>query len=730
MKSNRFILASVFFICVLCASTTPVRADIDNKGTDFILSFTPNIYAGNDELHLTSDVPTTATVNYPVIAPVFTTTVAVNPGAVTIVELPTSSSQGWTAHTPQDNAVEITAPEEVVTYMINRAAATSDAALGLPVDTMNTEYIVSTYNEAFVAAEFIITAAYDGTTVNFTPTNALTNGTLAGTPVSISLNRGQGYLVQSSSFGNTGGLAGTIVTADKPIGVTNGNGCTQVPIGTTACDTLMEVAQPISTWANQALAINLPERPNGTVYRILASQDNTSVSQDGSTIGTINKGQFLEIGPLPDNHVLSGDKPIFVTQYITGNDAPGAGSGDPAMGNVIPTAQFLNAYTFSTVGGQQFAFHYLMLVVNNADVGTLLLDGAPVGAGSYTAIPGTAYSTATLGLSEGTHTTSSTNPHGIYVLGYNSYDSYLYPGGGRFKAINPIGDPYPPICAVHYDGIAFSGTGTDNRPSEDVNNNGVLDQGEDLNNNNQIDKDKGVYFVELLPGSSNVNFLANAFVPGAAQVGFSAKAVDSNQPLIGTVRVTDGAGNSCDAPLSTLASCDGVPGGGKVVDRCGVCGGDGTSCLGCVSTDLTATLVAMDGGSLAQKQLVQRGARLLGKNKKYKKLAKSISDQAEALYLAQWTGVWSFGVDASQCSNSEFCVSSSTAAPVNSFVDGSNQFNALLKQLNAPLHKSGTQQFKINTLLNKGHSLHKSNVQQSQGIPTTVSQCSSVNQSD
>lgn len=38
--------------------------------------------------------------------------------------------------------------------MINRAQYTSDAALGLPVDTLNTEYIVMTYNEAFLSAQF------------------------------------------------------------------------------------------------------------------------------------------------------------------------------------------------------------------------------------------------------------------------------------------------------------------------------------------------------------------------------------------------------------------------------------------------------------------------------------------------------------------------------------------------------------------------------------------------
>jgi hypothetical protein len=36
------------------------------------------------------------------------------------------------------------------------------------------------------------------------------------------------------------------------------------------------------------------------------------------------------------NHEFSADKPIFVTQYMTGQSSPGATLGDPAMGNMIP----------------------------------------------------------------------------------------------------------------------------------------------------------------------------------------------------------------------------------------------------------------------------------------------------------------------------------------------------------------------------------------------------------
>lgn len=45
-------------------------------------------------------------------------------------------------------------------------------------------------------------------------------------------------------------------------------------------------------------------------------------------------------------------------------------------------------------------------------------------------------------------------------------------------------------------------------------------------------------------------------------------------------RVIDECG-VCGGNNSTCLGCDGVPNSGLVIDQCGVCGGDGTSCLGC-----------------------------------------------------------------------------------------------------------------------------------------------------
>lgn len=532
---------SVFVLSISSASL----AAVDNKGTEFIIAYNPNLSAAvTIEMHLTSDVVTSVDISYPMNAPTFTDTVAVTPGIITVVTLPITAATNGLVNTIQNNAVHVIASDEFVVYTVNRSNATTDAALALPVDTMNTEYLVSGYSPQFLGSQFAVYASQDATTVTITPTNALL-GRAAGIPFDVNLNRGEVYYARSLITAGAGGnLIGSTISASRPVGMINGNGCTQVPSGTSACDHIYEVAQPVQSWGLTAAAANLPNRPNGTIYRIVASEDNTEVSINGAVQGTINRSEFIETSSLTGNQFFSADRPIFVTQYMTGISSPGATLGDPAMGNMIPTEQYLANYTFSTVGDTQFVEDYVTIIADNADVGLLLLDGVVVPAGSYTAIPGINFSSAVIPITDGTHTTVSANPHGITVEGFDFADSYIYPGGALFGFINPTGDPFLPLCSVNTSGDLASGSISDNTNDEDLNNNGVLDPGEDANNNGVLDADTGVFFVNVLT-SNNTSVDVATFNPGDGQVNVSIMRVDGSLPGNASVEGIDGAGNSC-----------------------------------------------------------------------------------------------------------------------------------------------------------------------------------------
>jgi len=419
----------------------------DNNGDDFILGFIPNYdNSASLEFHVTSNVATDVTIQYPVNSPSFNETVSVSPGVITTVVVPTSA-QTWPSGSVANNAVHAFADKEFTLYMVNKRQYSSDAALGLPVDVLDTDHIVMSYSPS---SEFLVVATEDNTTVTMVSSGSLDSHSedtsvmtaplevggisvstelkssvlLDFTPLDVTLNRGEGFLV-------TGGdLTGTRVHANKPVSVTNGNRC--VNIGPGACDHIFQVAPPVSSWGTTALVADLPEHPNGTVYRILAAEDNTSVLQDGLLIATLNKGEFHDTGILSGNHQFQAEQPILVTAFMTGLSS---GLGDPAMGNIVPPKQYSNRYTFSTVGGGQFSSHYLQVFADNTETDTITLDGSPIGASNFTAIGTSGYSVANLSLSEGSHTTASKLGHGVFVMGLNSYDSYLYAGGAQLGGI-------------------------------------------------------------------------------------------------------------------------------------------------------------------------------------------------------------------------------------------------------------------------------------------------------
>jgi hypothetical protein len=555
----RLVLSTCALLALVLGSAGPARAQlpsaVDNKGTEFFMAFLPQYSGGAHavELHLTADVETDVTVHYPAIDPTFETTVTVQPGSIEVVSLPTQASSSWTNDAVSINTVRAFSDREFVTYMINLYQATSDAGLALPVDAINTDYVVASKNNYL--DEFIVFAPFDDTTVTITPTVGFgTHG--AGVPFDVVLNRGEGFFAQAS-----GEFSGTLVSATRPVGLTNGNYCTQIPGagGSGACDHIFEVAQPVQTWGNTVPVTNLPRRELGSIYRVYAAENETTVLLDGVAFGPVlDRGQYLEVSnatlegetDLTGSHVFSSEQPIFVVQFMTGlpSGVPPESGGDPAMGNMIPSDQYLTSYTFATPGAGQFVDHFLTVIANDADLDTITLDGQPIGSETFSSIPGSGFSAALIPLAEGTHTTASANGHGITVEGFGSYDSYLYPGGAQFQAINTT-DSNPPLCELTLessDPILFVGTGTDDRPSEDTDGDGELDPGEDLNGNGIIDVDTGIFSVTLGSESQNLTLTVDpGFLPLDPTVSFEVAPTDPGLAFEGIVSVADGAQNVC-----------------------------------------------------------------------------------------------------------------------------------------------------------------------------------------
>ena len=318
------------------------------------------------------------------------------------------------------------------------AQATNDASMLLPEHALKQDYVVASYTDGLggYPSYFNVIAAVDGTTVNWTPPQATQAG--AGVP---DVGAGQTGQVVMNRFDtmevrvdNGGDISGTIISADKPIWVVGAVNCVNVPNGVTYCDHIEEQMLPLDYWGKKYVGAHSPTRGGEKHYwRVYGGDANTTITTNPPQPGTplvLGKGEWKELVIANStSFIFEGDKPFLPVQYLEGQDG-GAGTGDPAMYQMIPVEQFLNRYAFVT--GTGYTTHYAQIIrlKGNPDV---LVDGVVVG--GYYAVGD--YEVADHTIAEGPHLAESDADFGIINVGYTGVTSYAYPGGLKLAVINP-----------------------------------------------------------------------------------------------------------------------------------------------------------------------------------------------------------------------------------------------------------------------------------------------------
>ena len=263
--------------------------------------------------------------------------------------------------------------------------------------------------------------------------------------------------------GTRGGedLTGSTIRANGPIAVFVGHDCVNVPEDTAACDHLEEQLLPSATWGRRYAVTFLRERSNvpneRSLVRIMSQADNNPLTFDGiSTPAACNRslarGQFCEF-ETSENFVVSGERPILVTQFMVGlgesplcRPLPGQPPpdrdecvGDPAMAFEVPIEQFRNRYDVLIPDTYRLNF-----VNATTPVGAeLTLDGQPLDPatvrGPYPV--GANLEVRVIRMAGGTHTLATVDgrPFGAKVYGVAAYTSYMYSGGLNLAPINPPG---------------------------------------------------------------------------------------------------------------------------------------------------------------------------------------------------------------------------------------------------------------------------------------------------
>lgn len=294
-------------------------------------------------------------------------------------------------------AVEIISTNPILVYGFSTQYLTSDAFTAIPVEKWGKEYVIismpndqystpddvvldpadSLYRKTPRQSEFLIISAFDSTEIAFYPRSITEKGVQVGYPKSITLNKGQTYLVKSYPFQKgSGDLSGTVVRGNKPFGVVSGHVRTAIPQGLVpkwdSKNHLCEMLMPTISWGREFITVPFSVSPFGDLIKITSYYPNTTITSF-STSGTqtyVLNGNYdvLEIPYVDEPRKWVSDKPIQMAQFImhSGSDWDSPNY-DPAMTLVPPIEQFVQNVTFQTPANiswnpAQFVAHFVNII--------------------------------------------------------------------------------------------------------------------------------------------------------------------------------------------------------------------------------------------------------------------------------------------------------------------------------------------------------------------------------
>ena len=201
-------------------------------------------------------------------------------------------------------------------------------------------YVVSqdlykNHNYSTPAREHVdIVATEDNTKVTILPT-ANATGHTAGTPFTITLNRGQTYSLEAVSESASSSFAGTHITSDKPIAVTISDDSIEENVSSpSAWDLIGDQLIPTNIIGTEYIAVRTHDKnynKKGQLKEfqkvfILAVEDNTVVMFDGdpSKIVVLDQGEMIDETIINQSLLIEADKPIYVYQITSLNKEIGS----------------------------------------------------------------------------------------------------------------------------------------------------------------------------------------------------------------------------------------------------------------------------------------------------------------------------------------------------------------------------------------------------------------------
>jgi PKD repeat protein len=375
---------------------------------------------------------------------VFTGSVGAN--STTAVSIPYSLVEPTISEQILEKGIHLVSDKPVNVYALNHDNNSSDVAVMYPVESLGKEYYAMCYTPHVYTgdinhgrnSEFVIVASEDSSNIQITPSTATDGMHAANTSFSIKLNKGELYQVQSLY----GDLTGSYIASDKPIAVYSGSYSTTIPLQTPngGWDHLYEQIPSVRTWGREYYTVPLMGRSKD-YFRVMASQDKTTVIIGNNAPVMLQKGQFYEFTLNISTRIIS-DKPVLVSQYSQSKSNDNVANGDGFMVILSPVSQAKNDVTFVAYQSTLMRVYYVNIVVPISEINNIELAGTRLPASSFTPYTNNRYASASLPISAGPWRLRNVNPDRgfvAYVYGFGGNEAYGYGVGFNLDLVLDIG---------------------------------------------------------------------------------------------------------------------------------------------------------------------------------------------------------------------------------------------------------------------------------------------------
>lgn len=402
---------------------------LPTRGTRFWTGFMQNGFGAQSlKVHVLSANATTGTISMPLAGWSVNFSVAAN--NVTVVDIPTSAEHTGSG-TIASKGLLIQSADSINVFISSFQNFTHDLTQVLPETSLGNIYRVDSYQglpnfNNLHKSELLVVATQDGTQVRITPSVNAMGGNLAGVPFLVDLNAGQSYQLQAAT--DASDLTGTLVEATeisgtcRPFAVIGGSMCATVPGACQACDAIFEQLVPITAWGMRYYTAPIHGVGSST-YRVLAHTNGTSITINGGAPILLNAGGKHEVNGSNAPVCIEATQPVSVVQLLEGYSC--AGSGDPSLLLVSPADRLSTQATWNTSTSSQLNTHSVSVVVPNAAVGQLTLNGTVVNPSLFQPYPGcTDRKHAKITVPAGRHRLQAAAGFQAYMFGTGYGESY------------------------------------------------------------------------------------------------------------------------------------------------------------------------------------------------------------------------------------------------------------------------------------------------------------------